>query len=152
MSEALSQDKLGGQSALEAQGPARDAAAHAREGEDGFGTAAGHGDAEHHSHGPSYTLLTGIFVALMALTWLTVYVTNYDLGYNGNLVLAMVIALVKAAIVGLWFMHLRYDPPIFGFTLLLSLGFVVLFIVFTLLDTSETLYRVQDAAATQASQ
>ena len=151
MSEALSQDKLGGESAIEAQGPARDAVDHAQKGQDGFGTSVDH-HAEHESHGPSYTLLTVIFLVLMALTGVTVGVTEFDLGYQGNLILAMVIALVKAAIVGLWFMHLRYDPPIFGFTLMLSLGFVVLFIVFTLLDTSEVLYRVQDAAATQASQ
>lgn len=109
-------------------------------------------DHEHHDHGPSYKLLTGIFVLLLGLTWITVEVTRFDLGYNGNLLLAMAIALVKAAVVGLWFMHLRYDPPIFGFTLLLSLGFVALFIVFTLLDTSEVLYRVQEASTNAASQ
>lgn len=146
MSEALEQDKLGGQSAVEAQGPARRVDEHAH----GFGGATD--DHEHHDHGPSYKLLTAIFVVLLGLTWLTVHVVNYDFGYNGNLILAMAIALVKAAVVGLWFMHLRYDPPIFGFTLLLSLGFVALFIVFTLLDTSEVLYRVQEAATSSASQ
>ncbi|BAM05106.1 cytochrome C oxidase subunit IV family protein [Phycisphaera mikurensis] len=146
MSEALEQDKLGGESAAEAQGPARRVEAHAH----GFGDA--NADHDHHDHGPSYKLLTLVFVTLLALTWLTVHVVNYDFGYNGNLILAMAIATVKVAVVGLWFMHLRYDPPIFGFTLLLSFAFVALFIIFTLLDTSEVLYRVQEAATTSASQ
>ena len=146
MSDALEQNKMGGESAVEAHGPARDVAHHAT----GFGDDTGPHDS--HDHGPSYKLLTGIFAALLVLTWLTVFVVRYDLGYNGNLILAMVIALVKAALVGLWFMHLRYDPPIFGFTLMVSLGFVALFIVFTLLDTSEVLYRVQEKAAVTASQ
>ncbi len=149
MADALEQNKMAGESAVEAQGPARDIEGHSH----GFGDGTdAHGDHEHHDHGPSYKLLTGMFVALLGLTWLTVYVTNYDLGYNGNLILAMAIAVVKVALVALWFMHLRYDPPIFGFTLLISFAFVALFIVFTLLDTSEVLYRVQEAATSSANQ
>ena len=74
-------------------------------------------------------------------------VTNFNLGYNGNLTVAMLIALVKAAVVGLYFMHLRWDAPLNGFILVVSLLFVTLFITFSLLDTGE--YASTQAAAAE---
>lgn len=97
----------------------------------------------HEHHGPSLGFLAVIFVVLMFLTLLTVGVTLFDFGYNLNLAVALGIALVKATLVGLYFMHLRWDPPIFGFTLVASLGFVALFIAFSLIDTTETLPDVE---------
>lgn len=49
------------------------------------------------------------FLGLVALTIFTVVTAKFvDLG-NLNLLLAMVIASVKATLVLLWFMHLKYD-------------------------------------------
>ena len=135
-----------GTSAIEAQGPARDAEDHQltyRNDEQG------HHD-EH--HGPSLMLLIIVFAALMILTVVTVGVTVFDFGYQWNLIVAMLIATVKAAIVGYWFMHLKWDPPIFGFILLASLGFVSLFIVFTLLDTGEYMPNIEEQVQTTASE
>ena len=93
-----------------------------------------HHDGSHH-HVTSMTLLFGVFAALVVLTVATVGVTTWDFGYNANLVVAMVIAVVKATLVGMYFMHLRWDAPLNGFVLVVSLMFVAIFITFTLLDT-----------------
>jgi len=50
----------------------------------------------------------GIFLALMALTAVTVYVAFLDLGPM-NTVAAMTIAAVKAVLVVLYFMHVRWS-------------------------------------------
>jgi cytochrome c oxidase subunit IV len=78
-------------------------------------------------------VLAAVFAALVALTAVTVASTQLDLG-NFNLYVALAIAGVKASLVVLYFMHLRYDRP---FHLLLILGcllFVVLFIALVLTD------------------
>jgi len=112
-----------------------------------------HSDHDHDEHhGPSLLLLFGIFVTLMFLTFVTVGITVFDFGYRLNLVVALAIAFVKAILVGLYFMHLRWDPPIFAFTLVVSLGFVALFIAFTLLDTNENLIYLQEAATQRAAE
>ena len=129
------------------EGYARDAAQHRQ----AFDDAAVHHD-EHEHHGPSSLLLYAVFFLLLILTAVTVGVTAWDFGYNLNLIVAMLIATVKAAVVGLWFMHLRWDPPIFGFVLIASLGFVTLFIVFTLLDTGEYTPNIEQQTVIEASQ
>ena len=80
-------------------------------------------------------ILFGVLAALLVLTFVTVAITWVDLGPL-NLVAALVIALVKATLVGLYFMHLRWDRPINGIILLLSLVFVVLFLGLSLIDSN----------------
>lgn len=51
-----------------------------------------------------------IFGALMVLTGLTVWVANIDLGSEKlNTVVALAIAMTKAMLVVLYFMHVRYS-------------------------------------------
>lgn len=55
-----------------------------------------------------------VFFALMVLTVITVVVAKvkaFDFG-SLNLVIAMAIASVKASLVALYFMHLKYENPI----------------------------------------
>lgn len=63
-----------------------------------------------------------VLVALLILTVITVWIAQYDFGAM-NLVVAMVIASFKAAIVALFFMHLKYEHPLVwmyaGFPILL---------------------------------
>ena len=80
-------------------------------------------------------LLFGVLAALLFLTVLTVAITWVDLGPM-NIVAAMGIAVVKASLVALYFMHLRWDRPFNGFVLVFSLLMVGLFIIFTLLDSA----------------
>lgn len=92
--------------------------------------------ASHHALGhvvPKRVLL-GVWFALMVLTVLTVAVTYKDFG-RFNIWLAIGIATLKACLVGLYFMHLRYDSLFNSFILVIALLFVALFIIGTITDT-----------------
>lgn len=99
------------------------------------------GDAHGDAHGLAHTMpvkgLIGVWAVLMLLTVLTVSATSFDLGYRMNLVVAMVIATVKASLVMLFFMHLWWDKR---FNVVLFTGaflFVALFIGLVVNDRSE---------------
>lgn len=80
--------------------------------------------------------LAFILAVLLLLTIITVMVTWVDLGPI-NVWAALLIAVIKAGLVGLYFMHLRYDSLYNGMILILALLFVILFISFSLIDTGE---------------
>jgi cytochrome c oxidase subunit 4 len=85
-------------------------------------------------------VLIATLVALLILTALTVGVTEVrwlDFGSSANLWIALLIATVKATLVALYFMHLRYDRPFNAVILIAVLMFAVLFCGLTLLDTKE---------------
>ncbi len=88
------------------------------------------------SHVMPIWILLAVWLSLMVLTYLTVAVTYIDLG-QWNLIIAMVIATVKASLVVLFFMHLLYDHPFNAFIFIISLAFVALFIILALYDTLE---------------
>jgi caa(3)-type oxidase subunit IV len=100
----------------------------------------GHDDHEHHVVG--WKLLTVVFVALMILTILTVAAINVDLGPL-NIVVALGIALVKALLVVFIFMHIWWDRAFHGLLIAGSLGFVTLFIAFTMIDTAHYDHNIQ---------
>lgn len=50
-----------------------------------------------------------VFAALLALTALTTAIAFVDLGGVGNVAVALSIAIVKATLVALYFMHLRHS-------------------------------------------
>ena len=52
-----------------------------------------------------------IFIALLVLTFITVFVTRFDFG-EFNTVVAMVVASIKAFLVAMFFMHLKYENKI----------------------------------------
>ncbi len=92
--------------------------------------------AEHHI--VPVRVLAGVLLALLGLTFATVAVTwsaKLDFGRAGNLWIALTIATVKATLVVLYFMHVRYAKPIVGIILLSALAFVLLFAGGTLMDT-----------------
>ena len=55
-----------------------------------------------------------ILGALLVLTVITVLAAQFDFG-NFNLVVAMAIASVKALLVAMFFMHLKYENPLTWF-------------------------------------
>jgi caa(3)-type oxidase subunit IV len=67
---------------------------------------------------------------------MTTFVTRFDLG-NFNLYLALLIAVIKASIVSLYFMHLRWDRPFNGYIFMGAIVFVALFIAFILTDSHQ---------------
>lgn len=79
-------------------------------------------------------MLVAVWAALMVLTYLTVEATRIDLG-NLNLVIAMGIATVKAALVVLFFMHMYWETPLNAIIFVSSLLFVALFIILVLYDS-----------------
>lgn len=86
-----------------------------------------------HVHVVPPRVLLAVFGALLVLTVATVAVTKVDLG-RFNLWVALAIAVVKAGLVALYFMHLRYDRPFNGFLLIVALAFVMLLVGGTLTD------------------
>ena len=97
----------------------------------------GHGDDHGLAHTTPVSLLVSILAILLVLTVLTVAVTSVDLGGQGNLIVAMLIATIKAALVVMFFMHLFWDRK---FNLLLFLGsvlFLILFLSMSVTDRSE---------------
>ena len=90
-----------------------------------------------HVHVVPPWLLLAVFGGLMILTVATVGVTRFDFGRTVNVWLALGIAVAKAGLVALFFMHLRWDRPFNAFVLICSLAFVALFITFAMTDSSE---------------
>ncbi|MFN0057444.1 MAG: cytochrome C oxidase subunit IV family protein [Planctomycetota bacterium] len=93
-----------------------------------------------HEHGVGHVvpvkMLVGVLAALLVLTVVTVGVSYIDLG-RMNVVVAMAVATVKAALVALFFMHLYWDKPFNGFLLVGSLFLVAVFLSFCMLDARE---------------
>lgn len=109
--------------------------------------AAGHSGGHAHdeiAHVTPVRLLLGVWGALMVLTVVTVAVTMVDLGGQINLIVAMVIATIKAGLVVTYFMHLRWDRPFNTLVFLGSLLFVSLFISMTLLDKAEYEHDIEE--------
>ena len=100
----------------------------------------GHGH-DDHGHGLAHTmplpLLFGVLGALLALTVATVAVTSIDLGAQGNLIVAMIIATVKAALVCVFFMHLLWDKKFNALLFLTSVLLLILFLSLSVNDRGE---------------
>jgi cytochrome c oxidase subunit IV len=60
--------------------------------------------AGHHSHRPLYLK---IFAALMVLLVLTVVAAKIQIPGSGNIIVALTIAVIKAALILMFFMHFR---------------------------------------------
>ncbi|MBS1121321.1 MAG: caa(3)-type oxidase, subunit [Deltaproteobacteria bacterium] len=97
---------------------------------------------EHHdehgiSHVASVKVLVGTGGALLMLTLVTVLATRVDFGANINLAVAMAIAVVKATLVILFFMHLKYDKLFHSVIFVSALLAAALFVGFTLMDSGQ---------------
>ena len=92
-----------------------------------------HSASEEH-HITSYKTYVIVWIVLMILTAVTVYVSYIDVGMF-NIVVAMSVASVKAAVVALFFMHLKFEDGITWAFALFPLGLLFLLIGMTILDT-----------------
>ncbi|MEY4829211.1 MAG: hypothetical protein RLZZ562_1007 [Planctomycetota bacterium] len=90
-----------------------------------------------HSYGPHHVTSTKTFVnvllALLFLTIITVAASRVDFG-SANLLIAMLIASVKASLVIAIFMHVKWDTAINKLVFLSSFLFLSLLLIFTLSD------------------
>ncbi len=102
-------------------------------------------DHSHHGDGVGHAVpikfLVLICSILLFLTAVTVWVSWFDFTEINiaemGIIMALFVATIKATIVGLYFMHLRWDRPFIGFIFVGSILFVVLFISLALTDTLE---------------
>jgi cytochrome c oxidase subunit 4 len=92
-----------------------------------------------HVHVVPPKLLLAVYAVLLVLTVITVKVTDFEMG-NFNVWVALLVALIKASVVALYFMHLRWDSPFNGIILIAALFFVTIFIGVAVLDSRE--YKV----------
>lgn len=98
-------------------------------------TTTNHSAHEGVGHIVDWRILFGVLTALLILTVMTVAIRYVDLG-TWNIVIALVIATIKASLVCLFFMHLYYDQPFNSIILVTSLLMVLVFILFSLTDLS----------------
>ena len=90
---------------------------------------------DHHGdhHIAPLSMYFKVYGALLVLTVITVVVSFVPLG-AASFGVAMLVALVKAAVVAGYFMHLKYDDRLYSFMFVGGLFFVALFFTFTYTD------------------
>jgi cytochrome c oxidase subunit 4 len=94
-----------------------------------------HGGPDHVPHVTPMNVYLKTFGALVFLTLLTVGVSRVNLGHSTNLVIALLIATIKAATVAAMFMHLYTDHKFHTAIFASSLVFLLVFVTFTMFDT-----------------
>ncbi|MBX3420723.1 MAG: cytochrome C oxidase subunit IV family protein [Pirellulaceae bacterium] len=92
-----------------------------------------HGQHHGFSHPMPVWQLIAVFLALIVLTFLTVFQATLELG-NIELIASLIIATIKASLVILFFMHMIHDKPLNAILFIGSFIFVALFLGFTLMD------------------
>jgi cytochrome c oxidase subunit 4 len=103
---------------------------------------------QEHGHQPDHETYTGhaaphhqaplgmyfaVFFGLMILTVLTVWVSRVDLGAM-NTAVAMAIAIIKATLVILWFMHVIHSPRMTWIVVISSFLWLAVLFVLTFSD------------------
>ena len=81
----------------------------------------------------SRKMYLAIFAALMVLTTLTVWVSTVDLG-DASIVVALVIAVAKALLVILFFMHVRHSKPLTQVVIVAGFLWLAILLILTLSD------------------
>ena len=88
---------------------------------------------EHHV--VPYRTYVNVWLALVGLTFVTVGAAYTDLKQMA-IFTAILIATVKALLVILYFMHIRFEKPVFTWFLVAALGTYALFLILTFADYS----------------
>jgi cytochrome c oxidase subunit 4 len=74
-----------------------------------------------------------VFFALIVLTWVTTYVSTLDLG-RWNIFVALAIAIFKASIVALFFMHVWYSTRLTKMIVVAAIFWLILLLFITMTD------------------
>ena len=77
--------------------------------------------------------------ALLALTVTTVLAAGFNFG-SWNVVIALGIATIKASLVALFFMHLRWEKPVNSIIAVAGFLFLGIFLMFDLIDADSRNY------------
>ncbi len=113
-------------------------------------TAPAAGGAARQPHALPPGVLLGTAAALFALTAVTVTLSRLDLG-AWNVVAALGIAALKASLVALFFMHLKYQGRFKAVVFAASVLFAVLLVGFVVFDTTQYQPDIRAAAARRAA-
>jgi cytochrome c oxidase subunit IV len=91
-------------------------------------------------HVVSVKTYLSVFAALIILTLTTVGIATIDLGPL-NTIAALLIAAIKATVVILFFMHVRYSKPLIGVVVLGAVLWLAILIGLTLADFMSRSWR-----------
>ena len=86
-----------------------------------------------HQHVVPLSIYFAVLAALMVGTAVTVWIAFIDLG-PFNTVVALAIAITKATLVVLYFMHVRYSTPLTWLAISGGLLWLLIMVAFTLVD------------------
>ena len=87
------------------------------------------------AHLVPYRVFVFVWLGLVGLTCITVGVHYTDLAHMA-IITALIIAVVKTTLVVMYFMHIRYDQPVFTVMLLAAIATYATFIILTFADYS----------------
>ncbi|MHC5012232.1 MAG: cytochrome C oxidase subunit IV family protein [Planctomycetota bacterium] len=87
-------------------------------------------ETEHHV---PYRAYVNVWLTLVMLTVVTVAAAYTDLGHLAVFA-ALLIATVKGSLVALYFMHLRYERPLFAYMIVAAFGTFAIFVALTFAD------------------
>lgn len=74
-----------------------------------------------------------VFITLIVMTWVTAFVSTIDLG-RLNVFVALSIAIFKASLVVLFFMHVKYGTKLTKMIVLASLYWLILLLFIAMAD------------------
>jgi cytochrome c oxidase subunit IV len=92
---------------------------------------------DQHEHVSSYALSAKVLLALLVLTFLSVWITKFHFGAF-SVAVALLLATIKAATVITWFMHLKYESL---FIKLMVVGVFALFVVVIIITFIDYYFR-----------
>jgi cytochrome c oxidase subunit 4 len=92
-----------------------------------------HTEHKHEHGGPA--VYTANLIGLLILTGITVAASRFNFG-SANVVIALAIATLKAILVSLFFMHLRWDKSVNAIIAMSGFLFLGIFLMFDLIDIS----------------
>jgi|SRR3569832_762108 len=94
-----------------------------------------HGHSEHQGahHVVPKRVYFAVFFALIVLTWVTAFVSTVDLG-RWNIFVALAIAICKASLVVLFFMHVWYSTRLTKMIVMSSIFWLFLLLFLTMAD------------------
>lgn len=89
---------------------------------------------EHHSeHIVPIGIYVAVFLSLVVLTWVTTFVSTLDLG-RLNIFVALSIAIFKASLVLLFFMHVKYATRLTKMIVMSGIYWLILLLFIVMMD------------------